>query len=219
MSMNSIKNLINKDYNKAIIFAGADITGVNLEELNDNYIVAVDRGLGFLIDNGIKYDIIMGDFDSLESIYLYDIKENRDKVISFNKDKDMTDLELAINHVIENGISDITIYGAMGTRLDHTVGNIYMLKKYKDFNLTLINENNKIIFVENDISIQKNENYKYISFLPTNDICEFSVTGVKWPLQNHILEYGSSLTISNEIIDIAKIKIHKGNLFVILSED
>ena len=219
MSINSIKNLKDNDFKKASIFAGADISGVNLENIDDNYIVAVDRGFEYLFNHNIRFDVILGDFDSLESIYFNNIIENKDKVISYNKDKDMTNLELAVNHLIDIGICEITIYGGIGSRLDHTLENIYMLKKYSDFKITLINENNKIIFVEKDIEIPKTNDYKYISFLPTNDICKFSVTGVKWSLQNHILEYGSSLTISNEIIDTAKIQIHKGNLFVILSED
>lgn len=219
MLRNSTKKLKNKDLKKASIFAGADINGVNGDNFDDNYIVAVDRGLGYIIDNGIEFDIIIGDFDSIESNYLHIIHENEEKVMSFNKDKDMTDLELSIKHVLEMGIDCIDIFGAIGSRLDHTLGNIYMLKKYKKYKITLINENNKIIYLENNTQIVKSDDYKYISFLPTNDECIFSVSGVKWELQNHNLEYGSSLSISNEIIDIADIDIHKGNLFVILSKD
>lgn len=219
MSMNSIENLKNREYNKAIVFGGADITGVNKEFLEDKYIIAVDRGLGYIIDNGIKFDTIIGDFDSLDTIYSHLLIENKEKVISFNKDKDMTDLELAIIYLIQNGIDNIDIYGGIGSRLDHTLSNIYMLKKYRQSKITLINENNYIFYLEKDKKIEKSDDYKYISILSTDEKCEFSVSGVKWPLQNHKLEYGSSLTISNEIIDIANIKIHKGNLFVILSKD
>lgn len=219
MSMNSIKNLKTSQYSKASIFAGAKISGVNFENLDNSYIVAVDKGLEYLKDNDININVALGDFDSLDSKYFNDIYVKEDKVIRFNKDKDMTDLELAINHVIDMGIENIDIYGGIGSRLDHTLANIYMLKKYKKYKITLINENNKIIFVEDNIEINKTDKYKYISFLPTNDKCKFSINGVKWPLQNHYLEYGSSLTVSNEIISIANIEIHEGNLFVILSKD
>nr|WP_276938896.1 thiamine diphosphokinase [Helcococcus sueciensis] len=219
MSINSIKNLKSNQYSKASIFAGAKISGVNFESLDNSYIVAVDKGLEYLKDNDIEINVALGDFDSLDSKYFNDICVKEDKVITFNKDKDMTDLELSINHVIDMGIKNIDIYGGIGSRLDHTLANIYMLKKYKNYKITLINENNKIIFVEDNIEINKTDKYKYISFLPTNDICKFSVNGVKWPLQNHHLEYGSSLTVSNEIISIANIEIHEGNLFVILSKD
>lgn len=205
--------------NKAIIFAGAKISGVNIKNISDYYVVAVDRGLEYIIDNNIKYDVALGDFDSVRVDYLNKLKEDNIEIISFNKDKDMTDLELAIKYVIDKNISEVIIYGAIGSRFDHSLENIFMLKKYEDINIKLINQNNIVQLVNKSTKIYKNDKYKYISLLPTNEPCIFSISGVKWPLKNHELEYGSSLTISNEIVDVANIDIHRGDLFLIQSRD
>jgi thiamine pyrophosphokinase len=42
-------------------------------------------------------------------------------------EKDETDLELALFTALERGAKEITILGGLGGRLDHTLGNIYLL--------------------------------------------------------------------------------------------
>lgn len=64
-------------------------------------------------------DCVIGDFDSTI---------NTTDLIAFIshyrlRRSDFTDTEAAINHAIELGIRDITVYGGIGGRLDHTFGN------------------------------------------------------------------------------------------------
>ena len=111
---------------KAVIFVGGCISGFNINDIKNTYIIAVDKGFEFLVDNNINVDLAIGDFDSINPKYI----EKLDKidVHSFSKDKDFTDLELAYQYCLKYNFSEIKVYGATGTRLDHTFANLQLLK-------------------------------------------------------------------------------------------
>ena len=58
-------------------------------------------------------------------------KEENVPIKKFPVKKDKTDSELSIEYLIEIGFKDITLVGAIGTRMDHTLANILLLNKLK----------------------------------------------------------------------------------------
>lgn len=138
--------------NKAIIFAGGTISGLNninlINDVNINelYSICVDRGVDFAIENKIKIDIAIGDFDSTSKESIVFLRKHNIETLVFNKDKDMTDMELALNFCIENDVNEVYLFGATGTRYDHSISNINLLKTYyeKGLKISIIDE--KIIF-------------------------------------------------------------------------
>ncbi|MFM1581677.1 thiamine diphosphokinase [Helcococcus bovis] len=211
--------------NKAIIFAGGTISGLNninlINDVNINelYSICVDRGVDFAIENKIKIDIAIGDFDSTSKESIVFLRKHNIETLVFNKDKDMTDMELALNFCIENDVNEVYLFGATGTRYDHSISNINLLKTYyeKGLKISIIDEKNYIFYINKSTIIKKVD--RNISILPTNEKCVFSLYGTKWELTNHHLKFGSSLTISNEFVNDANIEILSGNIFVILSKD
>lgn len=117
----------------------------------------------------------------------------------------------------------ITIIGAIGTRIDHTIANIHILKEALDKNIKarIINKNNEIWLTNKDEEIEKNDQYKYISVIPlTNTVTGLTITGMKYPLKNYTLSIGNSLGISNEQIEKkATIQLKTGILIIIKSRD
>lgn len=140
-----------------------------------------------------------------------------------NPEKDLTDTEAGIDLAIKLKSTQITIIGAIGTRQDHTIANIHILKKALDKNIKskIINEKNEIELINKDIILKKDNKYKYISIIPlTSKVTELTIEGMKYSLKNYTLEIGNSLGISNEQIDeFAKIKIKSGILIIIKSRD
>ncbi len=207
--------------NNAIIFAGGDISGFNRNDfdLNSNLIICVDRGVEFAIDNDLEIDICIGDFDSIDTKYLDKINSRNILKQTFNKDKDKSDLELALDYCYENNMKNISLFGATGSRLDHTLSNIYLLKKFYDkgVNIQILDKNNTIFYTNKDIILDKIN--RYISILPTDEKAIFSISGSKWELNDYRLEFGSTHTISNEFIEDIKIQIKKGSIFIILAKD
>ncbi len=72
----------------------------------------------------------------------------------------------------------------------------------------IINEHNEIELINNELIIEKNNLYKYISIMPlTTQVEGITITGMKYPLENYTLTIGNSLGVSNEQIEkTAKLK-------------
>ena len=168
-------------------------------------------------------DYILGDFDSIDKKVLEKYKTQKIKINELKPEKDFTDTEEAINLAIKLKSSEFVIIGAIGTRIDHVLANINVLKIALDNNIKakIINEHNEIELINNELIIERNNLYKYISIMPlTTQVEGITITGMKYPLENYTLTIGNSLGVSNEQIEkTAKIKVKDGILIVIKSRD
>src|SRR5690606_5818838 len=106
-----------------IIGNGSDIDKSYIKDLNIDYVICADGGLEKVNKLGLKPDLILGDFDSVNLSVLEKFKNLNIETVRFPSEKDYTDMELAINHAVNKGFNDIILVGASGTRLDHTVAN------------------------------------------------------------------------------------------------
>ncbi|MEJ7480494.1 thiamine diphosphokinase, partial [Staphylococcus pasteuri] len=68
--------------------------------------------------------------------------------------------------------------------------------------------------------INRDSNYPYISFIPLNDKAILTLQGFKYNLNQEHLNLGSTLTISNEVMDNeAIIRVEQGSILKIRSHD
>lgn len=131
-----------------------------------DYIIAADKGLESLNKLKIRPDYIIGDFDSVNKTIL---EEYNDTSITYLKpEKDFTDTHMALKMAIDKGSKSITIIGATGTRIDHLLANIHILKEAleKGIKTEILDNNNKIMLINKNIKIKKDSNYKYVSLIP-----------------------------------------------------
>ena len=108
--------------------------------------------------------------------------------------------------------------------MDHAIANIHILKDALETNIPcqILDEHNRIYLINKEITLEKNRVYgKYISLIPlTSEVKDLTLTGFKYSLNNYDLPIGTSLGVSNEIVEnIAQIKMKKGILIVIESKD
>ncbi len=188
-----------------------------------DYIICVDGGIRHLkFLNKVKPNVILGDFDSCDKKELESLKNKHINTLTFPTKKDKTDTELALDYAIDLGYKEIIIFGAIGTRMDHTLANIHILKKAleKDVICYLINMDNIVQLVNKEI-VMKNNFLTYLSLIPLTTRVKGIVTqGLAYPLKNSELTIGLSLGISNEIVDdTATISVKEGILIVIQSKD
>lgn len=186
-------------------------------------IIAVDKGLETLDILNITPNYVVGDFDSIDKTILRKYENTQIEIIKLNPEKDLTDTHSAINLAIGLKSKKIIIIGAIGTRLDHTIANIHILKLAidKGINIKIINETNEITLINNSIKIYKDQNYKYISLIPlTTTVENITLKGFKYPLTKRTLYIGDSLGISNEQLQQeGEIQLEKGILILIKSKD
>lgn len=171
----------------------------------------------------IQPTYIVGDFDSVNTDVLKQYESSNVKIKKLIPEKDFTDTEAALDLAIKINSNMITIIGAIGTRLDHTIANIHILKcaLEKNIEAKIINENNEIRLVRKNITLANDNRYKYISLIPlTTEVTGITLKGFKYPLENYTLKIGTSLGVSNEQTEnIATINLKSGILIVIKSKD
>lgn len=185
-------------------------------------VVGVDGGAYHARQMGIKVDVLMGDLDSIsEEDYNYYVDAGT-KIIKYPEAKDETDTELAVEYAIDKGCTYIYIIGGFGSRIDHSLANIFLLKKMVERGVEgyVVNENNEITLINKNCKLLKEENTK-VTLLPLTEKVEGITTkGLLYPLENATLEIGPSRGLSNEFIEnIAEVSIKKGLLLVIKARD
>lgn len=210
---------------KTLIISGGSVTKKFLNKIlqqgNFDNIIAADRGLEILNECKITPNYIIGDFDSV-NIKLVN-KYPDSKIIKLNPEKDFTDTHMAIKLAIEIKSTEILILGAIGTRIDHTIANIHVLKEclQKGIKCQILDDNNKIFLIEEDTIIKLEDQYKYISLIPlTTQVTGVTLIGFKYSLKNATLKTGESIGISNEqLSNEAKVELKSGILICIKSKD
>lgn len=209
----------------ALIVSSGDIKDYKLLKKvveNSNFIVGADGGVNHLLKIGKLPDAVLGDLDSIGKEELKVLKEKAIEINKFPSMKDETDTELCVNYLLEKGFKNINFMGVTGTRMDHTLGNIYLLKKIYKLGVkgTIINRNNRIYYTEDTISLRPREGY-FVSIIPLNEEgVEVSLEGFLYPLKKEHLGLASTRGISNKIIkEYGNIKIHKGMALIIESKD
>ena len=92
----------------------------------DAVVIAVDSGLDNARDLGLRPIMVIGDLDSISSSGLDWVRKQRVEIKEFPKDKDKSDLELALNEASNLGDSVFIIASDSG-RFDQTFGNITLM--------------------------------------------------------------------------------------------
>ncbi|PGZ96798.1 thiamine diphosphokinase [Bacillus pseudomycoides] len=185
---------------------------------------AVDRGVYRLLQLGIIPQVAFGDYDSVtEEELVWMQKQKRDLHI-VPKEKDQTDLEIAINWALEQEPEQIRIFGATGGRVDHSLANIQMLLKglQTNVNMSIVDYKNEISVKESGTyTLEENSSFPYVSFVPVTEIVTgITLHGFKYPLTDKTIEWGSTLCISNELVaEKGTFSFTSGILMVIRSTD
>jgi thiamine pyrophosphokinase len=182
-------------------------------------IIACDGGANFSQKNKIRIDMIIGDLDSIDQSVLKNYIKQDVIIIRFSKDKDQSDTELAIDHLVSEKISEIDIVGATGGRLDHTMANIFLLEKALRCNVKckIIDELHEIILIDSDYTLLGMEGIT-VSILPFSDfVSGVTLDGFKYNINNKSMRKDHPYGISN-IVNKKKatIKMDSGKLLVFL---
>ena len=186
------------------------------------FVICVDGGAKHIRKFGLVPDVLIGDLDSISGEDLEYFIDMKVKIIRYPSQKEMTDTEIAINYAIDNGYKEVVIIGGIGTRIDHSLANILLLKQLleKGIKGILANEKNEITLIKDRIKLEKETDAK-LTLLPLTKVVEGITTkGLYYQLNCEDIELGSSRGVSNEFKDeIAEISIKSGILIVIKSKD
>lgn len=185
-------------------------------------IICADNGMDHARHLGIIPDLILGDFDSAKDEDLMYFKEQSVKIESFDPHKDQTDTELAVDKAIEWQADEVVIWGGVGTRLDHSLGNVQLLYKLLQCGIAgkIVNPYNEVLLIQSNKKI-KGKKGDTISLIPfIGPVKGITTKDLAYPLKEATFYYGNSLGISNVMCgEESEISVKEGILLVVKARD
>ncbi|RZJ64364.1 MAG: thiamine diphosphokinase [Flavobacterium sp.] len=196
----SSHHIVRDDQEPALIIANGE--ACSMELLNQllewsPLVIVLDSAMDRVASLGIKVDVLLGDFDRgfdpvIHENYQYPIE------IVYTPDQDKTDLEKAIDYLIDREIPAVNIIWATGRRADHTLANMTNIVRYKDkIKIVVLDDYSKIYRLP-----QKFEKWytagTILSLMPIGEVTGVLSQNLLYPLENDTLTLGYRIGSSNE---------------------
>lgn len=205
---------------RAIIFANGivpDTASARALLQADDFLIAADGGLHNAHAAGAIPQVLIGDFDSITPDELAAAEKTGAQILRYPTEKDETDLGLAIRYVVENGFRFVRIVGALGGRLDQTLGNISLLADVPPYVDIRLDDGFEEVLLIGDQAEIEGEPGDTVSLLPWGIPAEGVTTeGMLYPLHGETLHPHKTRGISNELLGSqASVSLTNGKLVVI----
>ncbi len=209
---------------KAVIFANGEMNererGAVLLHSNDaDLLICGDGGARHAHRFGIMPHIIIGDMDSVPGDVLSYFIDNGVHIQKYPPEKDETDLELCLRYAKEATADNIVVFGALGGRIDHELGNIYLFYGVflQGFEIRIMGIDSELRFIAEGDNHFSGQCGDILSLLPFAGDAEGIVTeGLRYPLRSETLTVGTTRGISNEFVaDTAMVHVDRGCLLSI----
>lgn len=181
-------------------------------------IIAADGGANWLVSQGKLPHVLIGDMDSTRPEIMRALEKGLCRLVRHAPDKDETDTELALLEAVALGATRITILGALGGRIDHTLANVLLLTMSQLARVAVaIYDGHSYLFVTRDEAVIRGAVGDVVSLIPLGGDVEGIVTdGLKYPLRNETLLLGPARGVSNVLLaPVARVTLHKGILLVV----
>ncbi len=207
---------------KIIIFANGESTAPfeNMQYIeNNDVIICADGGAWYAMEMNIVPELLIGDFDSIDTVIIEHLRSKGTRIQQFPVKKDKTDLELALDAASEFPQKKILILTAFGGRIDQLLANIMLITRNYPFEQIGFADSNQIAWImRGKGSMEFTGNIGDIfSLIPISDTVQsLTISGVEWPLQNKDVERGSTLTLSNTFTEVnVTVSIENGIALVV----
>jgi thiamine pyrophosphokinase len=205
---------------KAVIFVNGEM-GDEKQVLSlikpQDLLIAADGGMHHMRRLGLRPHILIGDLDSTDPALVGELRLQGVQIMQFPREKDETDLELALNVCLEKGIKTIYLVAALGGRLDHLLGNILLLTnpQWTDCDLRILDGITEAALVRGRLVIAGNPG-DLVSLLPLSEFARNVRTqGLAYPLDDETLCRHKTRGISNVLTTRhAEIEVSQGDLLL-----
>jgi thiamine pyrophosphokinase len=203
---------------RAVIFANGrlpDAQAARRLVQPGDLLIAADGGLALALSMGLTPQLLIGDMDSASSEDISRARQQGAELELFPRDKDQTDLELALRTALERGCDVIRIVGGLGGRTDQALANLLLLADPAlagvDVRIDDGVEEAFAISARAEISGQTGDT---VSLLPLEGPAVGVITeGLRYPLRGETLFLYRTRGISNEMTGaVAAISLEKGVL-------
>ena len=184
----------------------------------DDFLIAVDGGLRYLVALGLTPNLIIGDLDSADPDDVERFESQGVEVHRYPIEKDETDLELALQTAIDLNPASIQVIAALGGRLDQTLGNIFLLTRpeFSNTDLRLVDGAQEVFLIRDHVTLTGKQGQQ-VSLIPLlGPVTRVKTVGLAFPLNHETLYPDHTRGISNRMLNsAASVSIASGLLLCI----
>ena len=179
-------------------------------------IVVADSGVATARRLGLVPDVVVGDLDSARPDDLAWARGHGATVVEHDADKDLTDLELALQHVTSGAPDRIVVLGASGGRIDHELGNWAAIAAVAAPVVEVRDARGTAYVVSQELPLSEPVG-TVVSVQPWGGPAVVTTEGLRWALQRERLSPFEARGVSNEIVTSpARIEVASGVVLVML---
>ncbi len=205
-----------------LVVAGGDPWSGPLPQLGSSTsrVIAADSGVELALQLGLPVSVVVGDMDSASAEALDEAERSGARIDRHPKDKDATDLELALDLALADGATSIVVIGGDGGRVSHFLGNAALVgsAKYGDIAMTWLLPGTEVHVVNprRPVAVVGHPG-DLLSLLPLGGACRgVTATALRWPLEGDDLASSGTRGMSNEMLsDQTDLTVEQGTLLAI----
>jgi thiamine pyrophosphokinase len=185
-----------------LVVTGGDPPHAGLVLPPADLVVAADSGADHAAALGLGVDVLVGDLDSVDPATRAAVEAAGAEVVELPRDKDATDVELALDAAWGRGAERLVLVGGHGGRLDHALATMGALA-------AVAAPGRRVeawmgpahVTVAVDAAAVEGRVGELVSLVPLGGAVEGVTTeGLRWPLVDAHLPFGSTWGVSNEVV-------------------
>jgi thiamine pyrophosphokinase len=196
---------------------------VKIVTMKSDFVIAADKGVTHCLNLSIYPILCVGDYDSIATSDLNKAYQLGWNIISFPSDKDMTDGALAIQEAINRGAQRIYLLAGFtgDNRVDHSLSHFFQIARFSEtgIDIRMVDHDKQAYMltpgITHSISGRRNAS---LSLIPIDkNVTGVSTKGLRYELTDESLDFGSTRSLSNEMLhQSAIIHIQTGLLLVVI---
>ncbi|MCS6836742.1 MAG: thiamine diphosphokinase [Anaerolineae bacterium] len=182
-------------------------------------VLAADGGARLAAYFGYVPQVIIGDMDSISAQQLAALEVLGAQISRYPTEKDATDLELAFIHAVQRGARWIRVIGAIGSRLDQVMANVYLLALdiLRPCDVQIVADKQATRLLHPGTHTILGQAGDTVSLIPMADQAEgIRTEGLYYPLDNERLVFGPTRGVSNVMqASEARVSLRSGKLLLV----
>lgn len=183
-------------------------------------VIVLDSAIERVMALNIKVDVLLGDFDRDFDPYVYHSQQYPLEIVHA-PDQNKTDLQKALDYLIEKNHKAVNIIWATGKRIDHTLHNLTIAASYQEqLKIVFLDDHSKAFLLPKKFRKWYTKD-TIISLIPIGITKNISTQNLFYPLQNEDLQLGYRTSSSNHVAEdgVVTIEFEEGDLILIESID
>jgi len=183
-------------------------------------VVAADGGARFLLEQGVRPDLVVGDFDSLPAGDVERLEAAGVELVRHPVRKDLTDGEMAAEEALRRGAGELVLAGALGA-LDHTLGHLAILRRLAArgvaARLAAPRLTVRVLAAPDETRLDAPAGTR-VSIVPLQGDALVTLEGFDYPLSRGVLPQDACLGLGNAVVAAARVLVHEGSVAVLVED-